>query len=135
VASLFGLARIDARPGAEVLVTLNRSASGEGVAVYSWRHGRLRYLAIEGKDRVAGIFWRNQAGLGGTRADCWRHSGYVVTLEYAVDPGTAEADLHRSLWRVEGRRFRRIWSRSYAHTRRTFPEQRATLFEHCLARR
>jgi hypothetical protein len=137
-AALFGLARIDTRPGAEVLVTLNRSASGEGVGVYSWRHGRLRYLAIEGKDRVAGIFWHNQAGLGGTQSDCWRRagSGYVVTLSYELDPATFDKRAHRSLWRLDGSRFRRVWSRNYSHTKRRFPEQRATgPFWLCLTQR
>jgi hypothetical protein len=138
VAALFGLARIDRRPGAEMLVTLNRSASGEAVGVYSWRHGRLRYVPIEGKSRAEGIFWNVQAGLGGLRVDCWRHpaSGYVVTLSIEVDPASADANIHRRLWRADGLRFRRVWSRNYMHTNRTFPEQRTrTSFGHCLTRR
>ena len=128
VAALFGLARIDSRRGAEVLVTLNRSASGEAVGVYSWRHGQLRYLPVEGKDRVEGVFWNNQAGLGGTRSDCWKRpaSGQVVTLEFELDPATAAKRASRTLWRLDGRTFRRVWARKYAHTRRTFLEQRAT---------
>ena len=138
VASLFGLARVDSRRGAEVLVTLNRSASGEGVGVYTWRHGRLRYVPLEGKSRVEGIFWHNQAGLGGSRVDCWRRpaSGYVVTLTYEVDPASTETSLHRRLWRADGSRFGVVWTRNYVQTTRTFPEQKAQVpFGSCLTRR
>jgi hypothetical protein len=138
VAALFGLARIDPRRGAEILVTLDRSASGEGVAVYTWRRGRLHYVPIEGKDRVQGLFWHNEAGLGGERVDCRKRaeSGSVVTLSFELDPASADANIHRRLWRADGARFRRVWSRDYVHTSRTFPEQRARMpFEHCLTRR
>jgi hypothetical protein len=138
VARLFGLARIDSRPGAEVLVTLNRSASGEGVGVYRWRNARVRYLPIEGKNRVDGIFWHNQAGLAGQRVDCWRRaaSGYVITLSYEVDPASATANIERRLWRADGSRFRLVWSRTYVHTKKTFPAQRTRMpFGHCLTRR
>ena len=115
IAYLFGLARIDSRRGSEILVTLNHSASGPAVGVYTFRRGRLRYVPIEGRNRIEGIFWHNQAGLGGSRADCWKRaaSGYVVTMEYQVDPSGAGADIDRQLWRTNGSMFRLVWSRHY----------------------
>jgi hypothetical protein len=98
----------------------------------------MRYLAIEGKHRIDGIFWHNQAGLGGSRVDCWRRpgSGSVITLSFEVDPASATANVRRTLWRAEGRLLRRVWARGYVRTKRTFPEQRANQpFGHCLTRR
>jgi hypothetical protein len=137
IVDLRGAARVDSRPGAEILVTLNRSASGEGVGVYAFRRERLRYMSIEGKSRIDGIFWHNQAGLGGTRAACWRRpaSGYVVTMSYEIDPSGRVADIHRRIWRADGSRFRPVWSRDYRRTHRTFPEQRTQgPFGNCLIR-
>jgi hypothetical protein len=137
IAGLRGAARVDSRPGAEILVTLNRSASGEGVGVYAFRRERLRYMSIEGRNRIDGIFWHNVAGLGGTRAACWRRpaSGFVVTMSYVIDSSGRGADIHRRLWRADGLRFRPVWSRDYRRTRRTFPEQRTPgPFGNCLTR-
>jgi hypothetical protein len=137
IASLAGLARIDPRPGSEILVMLDRSASGFAVGVYTFRDGYLRYMPIEGRNRIEGIFWHNQAGLGGSRADCWRRpgSGYVVTMGYQVDPSGAGMDVDRQLWRTRGSIFRLVWSRHYRKTHRSFPEQRSNgLFGHCLVR-
>ena len=137
IAYLFGLARIDSRPGSEILVTLNHSASGPAVGVYTFRRGRLHYVPIAGKNRIEGIFWHNQAGLGGSSADCWKRaaSGYVVTMSYQVDASGAGADIERQLWRTDGFSFRLVWSRQYRKTHRTFPEQRTSgLFGLCLMR-
>jgi hypothetical protein len=137
IASLSGLARIDSRPGSEILVMLNNSASGLAVGVYTFRSGRLRYVPIEGRNRIEGIFWHNQAGLGGSRADCWKRaaSGYVVTMEYQVDSSGEGADIDRQLWRTNGSMFRLVWSRHYRKTHRSFPELRTSSpFGHCLTR-
>jgi hypothetical protein len=139
IASLLGLARIDSRPGSEILVMLNNSASGLAVGVYTFRDGHLRYVPIEGRNRIEGIFWHNQAGLGGSRADCWKRaaSGYVVTMEYQVDSSGegADIDIDRQLWRTNGSMFRLLWSRHYRKTHRSFPEQRTSSpFGHCLTR-
>jgi hypothetical protein len=137
IAYLFGLARIDSRPGSEILVTLNHSASGPAVGVYTLRRGRLSYIPIEGRNRIEGIFWHNQAGLGGSRADCWKRaaSGYVVTMAYHVDSSGGGANIDRRLWRTNGSMFRLVWSRHYRKTHRNFSEQGAgTPFERCLTR-
>jgi hypothetical protein len=137
IAYLFGLARIDSRRGSEILVTLNHSASGPAVGVYTFRRGRLSYVPIEGRNRIEGIFWHNQAGLGGSRADCWKRaaSGYVVTMEYQVDSSGGGADIGRQLWRTNGSMFRLVWSLHYRKTHRSFPEQYARYpFEHCRTR-
>lgn len=137
IAYLFGLARIDSRRGSEIIVTLNHSASGPAVGVYTLHRGRLSYVPIEGRNRIKGIFWHNQAGLGGSRADCWKRaaSGYVVTMEYQVDSSGGGAEIDRQLWRTNGSMFRLVWSRHYRKTHRSFPEQDARYpFEHCLTR-
>jgi hypothetical protein len=138
IAGLYGFARIDRRPGAEILIDLNRSASGGAVGVYTYRSGRLRYMPIGRASRIEGLFWHNQAGLGGNRADCWKRpaSGYVITMSYQVDPSGPSSDIDRTLWRVDGFRFRPVWSRHYGKTHRSFPEQRTSgLFGSCLTRR
>ena len=137
IADLSGLARIDRQPGAEILVTLNRSASGGGDGVYTFRRDRLRYMPIAGHNRIDGIFWHNQAGLGGTRADCWKGpaTGYVISMSYQSARSRPGQDVTRILYRVRGDRFRVVWVRHYRHTSRRFAEQRSGLFESCRARR
>ena len=135
IADLYGFSRIDQRRGAEILVRLNQSASGPAVGVYALRSGRLRYMAIEGRTHITGLFSHNQGGLAGDRADCWRPaSGYVITMSYdATGPGQ---DVTRVLYRVAGDRFAVVWVRRYENTRKSFVEQHTRgPFGSCLTRR
>ena len=135
VAALNGLARIDRRPGAEILVTLDRGASSSGVAVYTFRSGRLWNVRIPGRYGEA-LFWEAQAGRVTGVTDCWRGpaSGLVISSEKELSRD--RPDVHRRLFRVEGLRFRLVWHRRYFRTWKEFPEFKsagAGLFAACRA--
>jgi len=122
IADLRGLARIDRRPGAEILVTLDRGASSSGVGVYTVRSGRLQSMRIPGR-YTEGLFWEAQGLLYGGVADCWRGpaNGLVIS-SYRELSGRRLWDVDRTLFRVGGVRFHLLWHRRYFRTRKGFPE-------------
>jgi hypothetical protein len=122
IADLSGLARIDRRPGAEILVTLGRGASSSGVGVYTVRPGRLQNLQIRQRYQE-GLFWEVQGGTYGSVTDCWRGPGSGLVISSSRELSDSRwPDVDRRLFRVEGVRFRLVWHRRYFRTRQRFPE-------------
>jgi hypothetical protein len=146
LASLFGLARIDRRPGAEVLVALSPpNPRGVEVGVYSLRSGRIRHIPIANRAYTAALFGGGGSGRFAWVSDCWRGpaSGLVITSSAEWEPEAAgRVSVSRRLYRIAAGTFVPIWNRHYRVRNNRFPEFRGRsgrknppVFQSCLSRR
>jgi len=116
--ALEGLARIDGRRGSEVLVTLDRGAASSGVAVYTYRRGRLRVIPLAHRRYGSALFWEASGLRYSAAADCRPRasSGYVETsYEELQDDSRWMVD--RVVYRETGGRFTEVRRRHYVSSR------------------
>jgi hypothetical protein len=127
------LARIDRRPGAEVVVTLDHGASQAFGSIFTVRGGVLRrYLESH---RYARFNFYGSVGFGGAIDCLGKASGRVVWSGYGHQEGERYV-VERQFLRLEGTEFRRIRTEHYRRERygswERFPEFRSPqLFPSC----
>lgn len=142
VLGFYGLAKIDRRPGNEILILFDvwggRSAV---VGIYSLVSGRIRHLPIAGRRYQDAMFSGGGAAHYRHVSDCWRGAGSGLVISTAVDAtfSAGVPEVSRALYRLERDAFRLVWRRSYRRTPKHFPELvvepgRWPVFRSCMTR-
>jgi hypothetical protein len=133
------LAEIGGTAGTEPVVALtSRAAVYRPGAVFTMRDGRLARMRLESA-RPAGLFPFYDEFPSGV--DCTGRPGrIVVTRGTLAEEDDSHFDLRRSLYRAQGTRFERVWTRRFRvesggqEAERRWPELRGDPFLSCAGR-
>lgn len=102
---LSALAAIDRAPGLELLVTIDQSASGGGVGVFTVRKGRIVRLRVSGAPART-LFWILGHNYYARATDCVGRLVVSTSAERAAPAWTWS--VRRTFLRVDGTSFRRV---------------------------